>query len=145
MLRSAARRLLKPLRRFNRWWIDRLDPDWPAKPAPAAPAQQPVRAADPVPQRKTREKATGPISIWAEATPNPDAVKFTCSVQLVDAPVTWQAGDRTGDELGSGLLAIPGVRSAFAVGDFVTVTRVGGVDWTMLQPAIEDAIEAAVS
>lgn len=91
-----------------------------------------------------RPRAGGPVSIWAEATPNPDAVKFTSSVPLVDAPVTWREGDRTSDPLGQALLAIPGVRSAFAVGDFVTITRAGGADWSMLQPAIEGAIRSAV-
>lgn len=138
MLRSFAQKLIRRVRRFNRSWIDRLDPDWP-RDEPAEPARAPAPA--PI----ERPRATGPVSVWAEATPNPDAVKFSASVKLVDAPVTWREGDRTGDPLGQALLAVPGVRSAFAVGDFVTVTRTGGADWERLQPAVEEAIRSAVA
>lgn len=150
MIRRVARTLLRPLRTFNRWWIDRLDPDWPraedpapaeraAAPAPAAPRPAPAPA-----PAAARRPADGPVSVWAEATPNPDAIKFVCSVPVVDTPTTWREGDRTSDPVGQALVAIPGVRSAFAVGDFVTVTRTSGADWDVLRPAVESALTQAL-
>lgn len=74
------------------------------------------------------------------STPNPDALKFTCSIQVVDRPQTWVAGQRTDHPIGSRLLALPDVASAFAVDDFVTVTRTPGADWNALEGRVVAAI-----
>ena len=80
-----------------------------------------------------------------EGTPNPDAVKFTANRTITDTPTTWLTGSRPEHPVGQTLLALPGVRSVFAVDDFVTVTRESGVDWSVLEPAIESALVAALS
>lgn len=151
MVRSVARAVLGRVRRFNRWWIDRLDPDarspepaaWdaPEPEAPGAPSSPAPVAAAPEAGRAARV-----VEVWAESTPNPNAVKFVCSVPAIDGgALTWRAGDRTDHPLGAALLAIPGVASAFAVGDFVTVTRRPTADWDTLAPEVEAALRRALA
>jgi len=94
------------IRRWNRIWLDRLDPDYPP-PEPEAP----------------------PVSVYAEPTPNPDAMKFVSSV-----PVPALSA---GHPLQEALLATDGVKSIFAIEDFVTVTRERDHDWNLLLPQVE--------
>lgn len=135
MIRQAARAVLNHIRDLNRRWIDRVDPDWP--PAPASP-----EVASPAP---TASPVAGDVWVVIEGTPNPDAVKFTANRTITDTPTTWLTGSRPEHPVGQTLLALPGVRSVFAVDDFVTVTRESGVDWSMLEPAIESALVAALT
>ena len=143
MVRSLARRILSKVRRINRAWINRLDPDWPPAAPQAAPA--PAPAPEPEPPPRAGPRATGPIDIMPLATPNPDAIKFNCSVSVTDTPTTWVAGQRATDPIGSRLLAIPEVASAFAVGDFVTVTRTSGADWNELEGKVVHAIREGLT
>ena len=136
MLREVAKAVVNRIRRLNRRWIDRLDPDWP--PASAAAAPQPPRS---TPSNTPQDE----VWIVIEGTPNPDAVKFTANRTITDTPTTWLNGSRPEHPVGQTLLALPGVRSVFAVDDFVTVTRESGVDWSVLEPAIEAALVAALS
>ena len=61
-------RVLGAIRRWNRTWLDRLDPDYPP-PEPPRPD----------------------VTVYAEPTPNPEAMKFVASVQVpalsVDHPL----------------------------------------------------------
>ena len=98
--------LLKAIRRGNRVWLERLDPDYPP-PAPPPPT----------------------VSIHAEPTPNPDAMKFVSSV-----PVPALSPSHP---LQQSLLGVDGVKSIFAIEDFVTVTREQDRDWNLLLPEIE--------
>jgi hypothetical protein len=107
-------RLLRAIRRWNRLWLDRLDPDYPPPPPPR-------------PQ----------VSIHAEPTPNPNAMKFVCSV-----PVPALASDHP---LQTALLALDGVKSVFAIDDFVTVTRHPNEDWNRLLPPIEGVLHDQLS
>jgi hypothetical protein len=141
MLRDTTRHLLSGLRRLNRRWIDRLDPDWPPKAQAPLPAESPA----PVAPASVTSRPSGPIDIAAITTPNPDALKFVCSIQLVDGPTTWVSGQQTSDPLGQALLQVADVRSAFAVGDFVTVTRQSGADWNAIEPQVRAAIRLAFS
>jgi hypothetical protein len=85
-----------------------------------------------------------PARITVEATPNPNALKFT-----VDR-VLWPGRARTvatpeqafGFPLAARLLAVPGVRSLLFLRDFVTVTRVPEADWEPIIAAVKQAIEA---
>ena len=116
---------------MNRWWIDRLDPDWPQDPTPAPPpATRPPSGADP--------------TIEVIATPNPHALKFTAPSRLTSTPITWLRTPAPTEPLGQALMAIEGVRSAFAVEDFVTITRDPDADWDDLRPQVCAAIIAAL-
>ncbi|RME22184.1 MAG: hypothetical protein D6798_16430 [Deltaproteobacteria bacterium] len=86
------------------------------------------------------------VRVHAEATPNPDALKFTLDRRVVDSGSLSfsSAEDAAGHPLGRAIFAVPGVRSAFAVHDFVTVTKDPDASWTDLRPALEEAIRTAL-
>ena len=135
-MRTLARKLISPIRRFNRWLIDRIDPDWP----PAAPVETPDL---PVATAPSTFQANGPVSIYSESTPNPDALKFVAHGAVLGRAETWRSLADAGDHpVGKALLAIPGVHSAFANADFVSVSRTPGTSWNDLEPKIVVALQA---
>jgi hypothetical protein len=71
-----------------------------------------------------------------EATPNPDAMKFTLDVTL-PGRLLGNRGDDVEDPFARALLAIDGVASVFGINDFVTVTRERGADWDPIVGAVE--------
>lgn len=149
MLRRAARRLLRAVRRLNRAWVDALDPDHapdegafveapPTRPAPAPPPPRP----EPPPSAPARQ-----VEVWSEGTPNPDAMKFSASVPVAPrGALSFDSAEAAADHpIGRAVFAVGGVRSMFAVNDFVTVTREPGADWRELAPLLEAAIAEALS
>lgn len=85
------------------------------------------------------------VDVWAEATPNPNAMKFTVGQKVVQkGSLSFNSKEEAeGNDLGEALFKVVGVRSVFAVNDFVTVTKEDSADWTYLQPAIINAIQSA--
>lgn len=79
--------------------------------------------------------------ITPEATPNPNAVKFTIG-KPVGGPQTFTAGRPTDDPLGSELLAIEGVTSVFLTADFVTISKTPDADWSEIVPTAVDILES---
>ena len=85
---------------------------------------------------------TQQVSVRVEATPNPNARKFTLDREL------WPGRARTvnspdealGLPLAARLLAIPGVKSLFFLRDFITVTREPDADWEPITAAVHQAI-----
>lgn len=106
-----------------------------AEAAPAEPAAEPAKKPGPKPK-------TAPLTVSGEPTPNPNAMKFQCSVQVVDkGSLSFNtAVAAKQNPLASAVFDVGGVRSVFAVKDFVTVTKEDGVDWSFLAPRIEAAI-----
>jgi len=75
------------------------------------------------------------MNMIAQATPNPQAYKFTLEGHRFDAPKTVDAGSAAGTPF-EGLFALPGVQSVFATADFVTVTKAPDVPWDdLVEPA----------
>jgi hypothetical protein len=122
---GIRRRVVGRLRRFNRWWIDRLSP---------APASAPAPVPAPAPDRPPRD-----VRVTSEDTPNPDARKFVASVRIVPSgSISFSNRKAAADHpIGRALFEVAGVRSLFATGDFLTVTREPGVEWSALAPAVE--------
>ncbi len=83
-----------------------------------------------------------PVTVRAEVTPNPEAMKFTLNRQVTDGrPETY--GDRAQaflSPLARALFAVPGVAGVFLLKDFVTVRRAQGIAWDALVPEVEAAI-----
>jgi hypothetical protein len=78
--------------------------------------------------------------ILVEATPNPNAVKFTVG-KPVGGPTTFVAGKSTDDPLATGLLALDGVTSVFLTADFVTISKRPEADWAEIVPAAQAILE----
>lgn len=81
--------------------------------------------------------------ITPEATPNPNAIKFTLDRPSVEGrAVTFTAGSDPADSpLGARIFALDGVTNVFMVSNFVSVTKEDAADWQELVPLVMDAIE----
>ncbi len=78
-----------------------------------------------------------------QATPNPQAYKFTIEGHSFAGPQT--ISDKTGAE-GTpfgGLFDLPGVVSIFATSNFVTVMKDPSADWSQLVDAAKAHLESA--
>lgn len=75
-----------------------------------------------------------------QATPNPNAMKFTVGVP-VGGPVTYRAGQDVDHLLAKAILATEGVVSVFWTADFVTVSKDPGSEWSRIQPVVTAALE----
>ena len=82
------------------------------------------------------------IYVYAEATPNPNAMKFTVSVPiLTSGSLSFSTADQADSHaLGRRLFEIEGVEGIFAVNDFCTVTKSNDVSWSAITHAIESAL-----
>jgi Scaffold protein Nfu/NifU N terminal len=84
------------------------------------------------------------IDVTPEATPNPNAVKFTLDRAAVEGrSQTFRAGsDPAESPLGARLFALDGVTNVFMVSNFVSVTKEDDADWNELVPLIIDELQA---
>ena len=80
------------------------------------------------------------MPIIPQATPNPNAMKFTVGAS-VGGPVTYRAGQDVNHPLAVAVLATEGVVSVFWTADFVTVTKDAGAGWSSIQPAVTAVLE----
>ena len=78
------------------------------------------------------------MRVSVAVTPNPAARKFTLDRRLSDpSSRAFQGAEEAKDDpLASALFRLPGVRTVFAVEDFVTVTGEPDADWSRLSPAV---------
>ena len=85
----------------------------------------------------------GPVQVTVEATPNPNALKFTVNRELWSgrALTVVSPAEAFTFPLAARLLDVPGVRSLFFLRDFVTVTRQPDADWESIAPAVQQAIQ----
>jgi NFU1 iron-sulfur cluster scaffold homolog, mitochondrial len=72
-----------------------------------------------------------PITVYAESTPNPAAMKFVCNVMLLDeGSVEYlTVNDAVECPLAKQLFAFSGVKGVFITANFVTVIKEPGIDW----------------
>ena len=64
-----------------------------------------------------------------QATPNPQAYKFTIEGHTFDGPVTIGSADDAAGTAFEGLFSLPGVVGVFATANFVTLTKEPAADW----------------
>lgn len=83
------------------------------------------------------------MQVTPEATPNPDALKFT-----LDRPSTQKRSEtfRAGSDpaespLGARIFALDGVTNVFLTSNFVSVTKEPDVSWDELGPRVMDALQ----
>lgn len=109
-----------------------------------APKAEPAKEA---PKAEAPKAEAVKVRVRGEPTPNPNAMKFSCSVKVIaKGSVTFNtATAAAGHRVGEALFLVPGVRSVFAVNDFVTVTKEESAGWSTLAPAIEAALQSALS
>jgi hypothetical protein len=84
------------------------------------------------------------IEVRPEATPNPNAVKFTLDRPSVEGRAqTFRAGsDPAESPLGARIFALDGVTNVFMTSNFVSVTKEDDVAWDDLVPQVIAELEA---
>ncbi|PZO19534.1 MAG: PBS lyase [Leptolyngbya foveolarum] len=80
-----------------------------------------------------------------ETTPSPNCMKLNLNASVSDKPLTLSVGEVAADtpEVFQNLLAIAGIQSVFLMGDFITLTRRGNVDWQPILVAAGDLLGMA--
>ncbi len=83
-----------------------------------------------------------PMFIQTESTPNPATMKFLPGQAVLEAGTadfpSAEAAQKS--PLARRIFAVEGVTGVFLGADFVTVTKVDGVEWAHLKPAILGAV-----
>lgn len=84
------------------------------------------------------------MDVTPEATPNPNAVKFTLDRPSTEGRAqTFRAGsDPAGSPLGARIFALDGVTNVFMTANFVSVTKEDDADWDALVPRVIEELEA---
>lgn len=87
--------------------------------------------------------ATRAKVISTEYTPNPNALKFNLSEDIVrGGAVTYANADQAKDSrLATYLLGIPHVIEVFMMDNFITVTQDGGMPWDALVGTVKPLVE----
>lgn len=78
-----------------------------------------------------------------QATPNPQAYKFTIEGHSFDAPVTIRSAAEAAGTPFEGLFALPGVTGLFATANFVTLTKEPAADWDGILAGAAQALSQA--
>lgn len=83
------------------------------------------------------------MDVTPEATPNPNAIKFTLDRPAVEGRgQTFREGSDPADSpLGARIFALDGVTNVFAVSNFVSVTKEDDVSWDELVPLVIAQLE----
>ena len=84
------------------------------------------------------------MEVTPEATPNPNAIKFTLDRPSTEgkAQTVREGTDPSESPLGARLFALDGVTNVFLVSNFVSVTKDDATDWQRLAPEVIAQIEA---
>jgi Scaffold protein Nfu/NifU N terminal len=83
------------------------------------------------------------IDVRPEATPNPNAIKFTLDRPSTEGRAqTFRAGsDPAESPLGARIFALDGVTNVFMTANFVSVTKEDDISWDELAPLVVAELE----
>ncbi len=84
----------------------------------------------------------GPVEVFMDETPNPDAIKLTLN-RLVSAQGATYRGDPAAAAApwAKALLSIPGVLGVYGVNAFISVSKAPEANWDDILPAAEAALK----
>ena len=86
----------------------------------------------------------GKLILSFQATPNPNAGKFTVGRKTVEGNTSrsfYNAQQAAADPVAAALFDLDGVTNVFMVEDFVTVTKTPDVEWEALTPKVIETIQ----
>lgn len=84
---------------------------------------------------------TGTRVIRFESTPNPNAVKCVLDRSVSDRPRSYLNADAAqGDPLAAPFFALGGIRNILINGDWISVNKLDGVEWSKLKPALKRVV-----
>ena len=84
-----------------------------------------------------------PLAIEVQATPNPNAAKFTLNRVVAAQGTTYRDAAAAQPEWARHLLSISGVTQVFALQTFITVTKTPDGDWNTIAPQVEQVLNDA--
>lgn len=84
------------------------------------------------------------MTVRPEATPNPNAIKFTTDTVMFegDASISVMPGDVSEYEVMNDLMNIDGVDNVFGYQNFITVNKKMDVEWDFLTQQVINVIES---
>ena len=157
MIRRLARLPLRAARRVKRMVMpadDAASAPQACSPVPVAPGVTAAKAAapaastpTPAPPKAASSAVPREVEVEVSTTPNPDAMKFTCSVPLIASGSRsfTSAEEASGHDLAEALFEFVGVRTVFIQNSFVTVTKRPQADWPELIQVLEGVIGEVVA
>lgn len=84
------------------------------------------------------------MGVRAEATPNPNAIKFTTDSMIFEGDDSYAVmpGDTSEYEILNKLMELAGVDNVFGYQNFITVNKQFDVEWDDLAPEVIALIES---
>ena len=84
------------------------------------------------------------MTIRPEATPNPNAIKFTTETIIFegDASISVMPGDVSEHEVMNDLMKIDGVDNVFGYQNFITVNKLNDAEWDSLTDEIINVLKS---
>lgn len=82
------------------------------------------------------------MGVRAEATPNPNALKFTTDKLIFQGTnsISVMPGDTSEHEILNDLMKLEGVDNVFGYQNFITVNKQFDIEWDALSPKVTETI-----
>src|SRR5258706_628993 len=81
------------------------------------------------------------VTVYAEMTPNPQAMKFVTDIVLCENPIEYSSTQQAESNLlAKRLFEFEGVKNVFILSNFITLTKEGQQDWYELITPIRETI-----
>ena len=84
-----------------------------------------------------------PLEIAVQATPNPNAAKFTLNRVVSPQSRTYRDAASADAAWAKRLLAVPGITQVFALNNFLSVSKQPEQDWAVIAPEVERILREA--
>ncbi|MUK90146.1 scaffolding protein [Ornithinibacillus sp. L9] len=83
------------------------------------------------------------MAVRAEATPNPNALKFTTDKLIFEGTNSFsiRAGETSEHEIMNELMKLDGVDTVFGYQNFITVNKQFDTEWDELTPKVTEVFE----
>ncbi|HMC01783.1 MAG TPA: NifU family protein [Flavobacteriaceae bacterium] len=94
---------------------------------------------------QSSEKKKIPVTVYAESTPNPSAMKFVANKKLVvSAHEFTTIDDSKNSQLATGLFHFPFVKSVFIDENYISITKYDVADWNDITMELREFIRSYI-
>ncbi|MGP4106649.1 NifU N-terminal domain-containing protein [Virgibacillus sp. L01] len=83
------------------------------------------------------------MGVRAEATPNPNALKFTTDNLIFqgDSSISVMPGDTSEHEILNDMMQLEGVDNVFGYQNFITINKMFDAEWDQLEARVKEVFE----
>ncbi|MBP1947269.1 NifU N-terminal domain-containing protein [Virgibacillus litoralis] len=83
------------------------------------------------------------MGVRAEATPNPNALKFTTDKLIFqgDSSISVMPGDTSEHEILNDMMKLDGVDNVFGYQNFITINKLFDAEWDQLEAKVKEVFE----